>query len=214
MKIVLTPEIELKLFAFANLYKKEFSGFGFIERDGENLNVYDIVVLDVGSEVFTEIPTFKILELMNRPDAANMKLWFHRHPIDNWSGTDENTIQTSPLGGIPELVKWSASMVLTPHKGWIGRVDSYVTHKTIVCDVVPNYNDWADEALQEILETKPAQPLSRHVWPDWDLEDEEEEFEFEEEDDFEEEQMSLFNKNRLRNSRLGQSSWLKRWLGQ
>ena len=216
MKIILTPEIALKLHTFARIYTKEFSGFGFIERDGDNLKVYDIVVLDVGSESFTEIPTKKILDLMNRPDADKMKLWYHKHPVNGWSGTDENTIKTAPLGGIPDLVKWSASIVLTPNLGWIGRVDSYKTGKTIIADVVPNYHQWAQTTLDEIIASKPKRvfvPRYQSSQTDeWDngLEDEwgDDIWEGDEED----EDLSPYEKQvATRNSRLQQSSWFKRW---
>ena len=216
MKIILTPEIALKLHTFARIYTKEFSGFGFVERDGETLNVYDIVILDVGSEVLTEIPSKKVLELMNRPDAEKMKLWFHKHPVNSWSGTDENTIKTSPLGGIPELVKWSASIVLTPGLGWIGRVDSYKTGKTIVAEVEPNHHDWAQETLDEILASKPKPVFHPYIADEWDddLNEEEDPWYYAEEEEQEadlspyEKQVTLHNRN------LKQSSWFRRWFGR
>lgn len=55
----------------------------------------------------------------------------------NWSGTDESTIQLAPLGGVPEMVKWSVSMVLTLG-GWVGRIDNHISHKTQHLDVSPN----------------------------------------------------------------------------
>jgi hypothetical protein len=67
-----------------------------------------------------------------------------KHPIgngvpgpQNWSGTDNATIELAPLGGIPELVRWSVSMVLTPG-GWVGRIDNHLTHKTEHLEVSPN----------------------------------------------------------------------------
>ena len=230
MNINLTPEIALKLHTFARIYPKEFSGFGFVERDGENLNVYDIVLLDVGSETLTEIPSKKVLELMNRPDAEKMKLWFHKHPCSGWSGTDVNTIKTSPLGGIPELVKWSASIVLTPDKGWIGRVDSYKTGKMIEAEVTPNHHAWAQETLDEILASKPKRVFTPFINDDWeedlddldDLDDRPtpwfykgEQEEGEDDEDFEAEELSPYERrNVLRNRNLQQSSWFKRWFGR
>ena len=127
----------LKLMSFANAVAPyEFSGFGFVNRKGNDLEVYDCVILDVGSQGYTEIPQKKLLELMERKDYANMKLWLHRHPINTWSGTDLHTILKEPLGGVPEMVKWSASDGLTP-RGWIGRVDNYVKKTTQVCPVLP-----------------------------------------------------------------------------
>ncbi len=68
--------------------------------------VYDVVLLNVGSPGFTEIQSEDILPILDRNDAQNMKLWFHRHPIGNnipgphnWSAMDNQTIEEEPLGG-------------------------------------------------------------------------------------------------------------------
>jgi hypothetical protein len=139
-----SDKIALDLMTMAHATRgKEYSGFGFVERKQGELYVYDYAVLDVGSEAYTQIDPKLILPLMERTDAANMKLWLHRHPVGNgkpgphnWSGTDNATISREPLGGLPELVRWSASIVLTPG-GWVGRVDNHITKKTIHCGVVP-----------------------------------------------------------------------------
>lgn len=68
-----------------------------------------------------------------------------RHPVGdgnpgphNWSGRDERTATQEPLGGVPQLVQWSCSIVLTP-KGWVGRVDFYLPAlRTYHCAVEPN----------------------------------------------------------------------------
>ncbi len=144
MKIVIKPEVYALLMDISHLTRgREFSGFGFCTHTKDTIEVYDFVMLDIGSEVFTEIPPEVILPLMDRSDAGNMKVWLHKHPLgsgvpgpENWSGTDNNTILNEPLGGIPEAVKWSASIVLTP-LGWVGRVDNYITKKTVHCGVEP-----------------------------------------------------------------------------
>lgn len=62
-----------------------------------------------------------------------------RHPINNWSGTDNYTAEMEPFGVDPKLVKWSTSIVLTPN-GWIGRVDVYEPKlKTYHLDVFPKF---------------------------------------------------------------------------
>jgi hypothetical protein len=127
------------------------SGFGFVKvvkQDGETIfEVYDTVLLDVGSSAFTEIPAERILPLLDRSDAPKMKLWWHVHPLGNnqpgahnWSSTDNHTATTTPLGGVPELVKWSISMVRTPQT-WVGRFDRYqdgkVSNKSYSCGLLP-----------------------------------------------------------------------------
>jgi hypothetical protein len=136
MRIVLPmkvfAQLEAARVAAGNL---EFSGFGFVNvhntAEETIFEVYEIVVLDVGSPGYTEIPAEKILPLMDRSDAGKMKLWLHRHPLGNsipgphnWSGTDNHTAEKEPLGSIPELVQWSISMVRTP-EAWVGRFDRY-----------------------------------------------------------------------------------------
>ena len=133
--INLTPDVALKLETVtAQMHGKEFSGIGFVRFAKGDFEVYDVVVISVGSEVYTEIPSEKLLPLMSRPDAENMKLWFHRHGIGNgvpgihnWSYVDSHTAREEPLGcpvGMAHLVKWSVSIVRTP-KGWVGRYDTY-----------------------------------------------------------------------------------------
>jgi len=136
MRILLQQDVFASLEAArVASHNQEFSGFGFVNVSNSPeetvFEVYDVVVLDVGSVAFTEIPSVKILHLMDRPDAANMKLWFHRHGIGgsipgphNWSSIDNQTAEKEPLGGLPELIKWSISIVRTP-KTWVGRFDKY-----------------------------------------------------------------------------------------
>jgi hypothetical protein len=135
-EIVLVSEIFAKLEA-AKLAvgHHELSGLGFVnvnKQGGEiTFEVYDVVLLDVGSSSFTEIPAERILPLLDRLDASQMKLWWHAHPLGNdqpgahnWSSMDNYTATQAPLGGVPELVKWSLSMVRTP-RAWVGRFDRY-----------------------------------------------------------------------------------------
>ena len=169
MKIVVDDAIMLRLMTIDGLYHREFSGFGFVKLEKDIIRVYDFILLDVGSEVFTEIPTKKLLELMEHPHAQDMKCWVHAHPVGdgkpgrhNWSGTDENTIQTNPLGGLPELVKWSVSMVLTP-RGWVGRIDNYISKKTIHLAVEPQAPE-AYDMLGKVMSSKPAQAIPVRGW--------------------------------------------------
>ena len=128
---------------------QEFSGFGFVKvhnaEEETIFEIYDVVVLDVGSGAYTEIPSEKILALMDRSDAGKMKCWLHRHPLGNalpgphnWSGTDNKTAQLQPLGGLPELVKWSISIVRTP-QAWVGRFDKYKDGKVYTRHIPVEY---------------------------------------------------------------------------
>jgi hypothetical protein len=144
MKIVLSNQVAFELETIAVQARGlEFSGFGFVERREDHLYVYDYVLLNIGSTGFTEIDSKDILELMKRSDAGNMKLWYHMHPVGNgipgehnWSATDRHTILHEPLGGIPQLVRWSASIVRTP-LGWVGRIDNYINRTVVHVNVEP-----------------------------------------------------------------------------
>ena len=143
-KLRMTGKVALRLeTAVKETNGLEFSGLGFVKQEKGGLCIYDAVVLNVGSEGYTEIDPKKIFPLLEREDAANIKCWFHRHPIGNgipgmhnWSGMDQDTIMTAPLGGIPEIVKWSVSIVRTP-LGWVGRVDNHVKRTTVHVPVYP-----------------------------------------------------------------------------
>jgi len=173
MKIQLTPSVIHDLEAVAaQVGGLEFSGFGFAEWKGDTLEMYDFVLLNVGSEVFTEIKSKLILPLLDRPDHKNMRVWLHRHPLGsdkpgphNWSATDENTIQTSPLGGVPEMVGWSASIVRTPYGVWVGRIDNHrkktVRHVEVFPQPHPEIITRAWELLQD-YRAKQMSHLSSH----------------------------------------------------
>jgi hypothetical protein len=176
MKIVLSNDVALALETIgAQTRGLEFSGFGFVERrdavhrdavhHDAYLYVYDYALLNVGSEAYTEIESRDILKLMERSDAGNMKLWFHRHPCGdglpgehNWSARDRATILNEPLGGVPKLVRWSASIVRTP-RGWVGRIDNHLNHTVIHVEVEPKVKTEVFELARELYQARHA-PVS------------------------------------------------------
>lgn len=128
------------------LYKSngyEFSGVGYIRRQGGDLICYDAIVLATGTWGEVSIDPFMLAPLASRPDRENLRLHFHAHPMGNgipgphnWSGQDRHQIETMPLGSFPELMGWSCSIVHTP-KGWVGRIDNHITGKTAHVEVWP-----------------------------------------------------------------------------
>lgn len=184
MRITFSKRVTLQLMTHATLTRgMEFSGFGFVKIKGKKkdiIEIYDFVLLDIGNEVFTEIPIPVILKLMDRPDAKNMKAWIHRHPIGNgipgwhnWSGTDNNTIATAPLGGLPDMVKWSISCVLTP-LGWVGRYDNYLKRTTKHLHVTPQVHSAYQEfaCVQAAVRARTPQatfaPVRSRTWQEYD----------------------------------------------
>ena len=171
MKILYSPDVFVRLSAITNIVgKREFSGYGFVRidhetEDGPNFIVYDIELLDVGSTGWTEIPKEKILAMFDRKDAANRKLWFHRHPLGNgqpgphnWSGTDQHTCTKEPLGAInPNDVGWALATVLTPG-GWVGRIDRFkpggfiTTHLPVEVEIDLDIFHTARKLLNEQIE--------------------------------------------------------------
>ncbi len=139
MKIILSPEVAVNLEAVVReVGHQEFSGVGFVEIVNGDIYVYEVAILNVGTGGYSEIPSEKLSEaLKDRTDKDHVRLWFHRHPIEGWSSTDLDTIHRAPLGGIPELVRWSASIVRTPTR-WIGRVDNHIKKTHVVATVEPN----------------------------------------------------------------------------
>jgi hypothetical protein len=174
VKIILTPDVFLRLAIIEELTEgREFSGYGFIEieeNDGvPNFRVYDIELLDVGTQGYTEFGSSAILNVMKREDASNMKLWFHKHPLGsgkpgphNWSKTDNDTCTNQPLGcPDPDRVRWALAMVLTPG-GWVGRVDQYAGGKCrtqhVQVEVDINWNI-ANQAQQLLVAQKDLEKM-------------------------------------------------------
>lgn len=101
------------------VYPNEISGFGFVEikntsEGGLRFIVYDWVLLDVGTFDYTVITPDQVQSLREHPNYKDLRIWLHSHPMGNgspgahnWSPMDERTIQKTPLGGPPELVKHS-----------------------------------------------------------------------------------------------------------
>jgi hypothetical protein len=170
--IVLHSDVALRLLSYASATRLEFSGFGFCRVENETIFVYDFELLHVGNPTFTEIQPEKIVALMSRSDAANMKVWVHKHPVGNgvpgphnWSGMDNQTIAETPLGGFPEMVKWSASIVITP-SGWVGRIDNHLTKQTRHLEVYPTVRPFH----AQIADLTPEAVFVQGGWEDWEEE--------------------------------------------
>jgi len=167
MFIRLTPEVLLQLETIGSQTRGvEFSGLGWVTPIEDGILCDKIKLMHVGSETFTEIPSQDIMRLWEDEESNRIRLWFHRHPMGsnipgpgNWSGIDNTTIRETPLGGIPELVKWSASIVRTP-RGWVGRIDRYDIEDdyTVHVGVAPNVD-------LQLIQT--ADELYRARWSGW-----------------------------------------------
>ena len=157
MRLTLSPLVAIELETIANQTRgHEFSGIGRLSKNGDSLVVEDVVLLDVGSKGLTEINANDLYEVSQM--EGDWRVWFHRHPVGNgkpgkhnWSFNDETTIQTSPLGGIPQAIKWSVSIVRTPH-GWVGRVDNHISGKTVHLPVEGQGPERAFKRAEKLLE--------------------------------------------------------------
>ena len=186
MKIYFEPEVFLQLQQITEIVgKREYSGYGFVnieKKDGDtNFIVYEFVLLDVGNTGWTEFSAEKILPLLNRKDANQMKLWLHRHPVGNgvpgphnWSATDQNTCTKEPLGcPDPSKVGWALAAVLTPN-GWVGRVDYFkedkvkTAHIPVGVRIKRNNIDEAQKLLDEQLANEQLDASYELYEPNWD----------------------------------------------
>jgi len=157
MRLTLSPLVAIELETIANQTRgHEFSGIGKLSKNVNGMIVEDIILLDVGSGSFTEINANDLYEVSQM--EGDWRVWFHRHPVGNgkpgkhnWSFNDETTIQTSPLGGIPQAIKWSVSIVRTPH-GWVGRVDNHISGKTVHLPVEGQGPERAFKRAEKLLE--------------------------------------------------------------
>lgn len=133
MKIYLDIDTEILLRSFQVSTSLEFSGLADVFRKDGELFVTNPFVLDVGSFGFTDFTPEMIRKLL---PSTHRRCWFHRHPISCWSGTDLNTMTTTPCGSIPQMIQWAVAIVWTP-KGWLGRLDTFVpTHRHFDLEVV------------------------------------------------------------------------------
>ena len=144
------------------VHPREFSGVATMQISPDfdpRENVGEITLdrfwlHDVGSVGYTEfVLNPKIVPIQYWP---HLRCWVHRHPLGdrwpgphNWSNTDNENIQDTPLGSDPKLIGWSVSVVRTPY-GWVGRVDCYEPHVTYHCPVIPKI-DFKTYALADDL---------------------------------------------------------------
>ncbi len=78
MRIRLEPQVAVRLETYCLQARGlEVSGFGWVRIEGEEFVVYDVVLMDIGSQAYTEIESEKLVPLAMRPDAGRMKLWWH-----------------------------------------------------------------------------------------------------------------------------------------
>ncbi len=78
MRIRLEPQVAVRLETYCLQARGlEVSGFGWVRIEGEEFVVYDLVLMDIGSQAYTEIKSEKLVPLAMRPDAGRMKLWWH-----------------------------------------------------------------------------------------------------------------------------------------
>jgi hypothetical protein len=183
MRIEFTPEQYIQLNAVKDIVgNREFSGYGFVNIEKVNgevvFKVYDIVLLDVRSQGYTEISQKKIARVLSREDASHMRLWFHRHPIGsgkpgpfNWSITDKIACTQEPLGSVDrDRLGWALAAVLTPG-GWVGRVDKFkdgtVTTKHIPVGVSVD-NGILDDARQLLDERVEREAIESSTSIEWE----------------------------------------------
>ena len=183
MKIVLEPQVFVDLSYLGTSIRDEFSGFAYCRIENGDFVIYEVLPMNIGSYAFTEIKAEQILKLMERPDHENLRVWLHKHPMgsdrpgpQNWSARDNLTIETQPLGGVPELVGWSVSIVLTSAGVWVGRVDNHRTKETRHLEVVSQLNvsqkvlDFASKHPQPRPYFSASRELERYVYQEtlWD----------------------------------------------
>lgn len=164
--LVIIPAMQLlKLETWcASAGGKEVSGIGTMKYEKGKFLVQEVFLCAGGSEVFTQIEPEHIMEVVKQGiDPSLIKLWWHRHPVGNglpgphcWSGTDQNTIVTAPLGSSPALVEWSVSIVRTPY-GWVGRMDDYRKEHTLHCKVSQIFEPVEHAHLKKVITERTRQ---------------------------------------------------------
>jgi hypothetical protein len=162
---IIIPMVELmKLETWcASAGGKEVSGVGTLKFEKGKFYVNEVFLCAGGSEVYTQIEPEHIMEVVKQGvDPSAIKLWWHRHPMGNglpgpqcWSGTDQNTITTAPLGSSPDMVEWSVSIVRTPY-GWVGRMDDYRKKHTLHTNVAQVFTPAEHAHLKKVITARTA----------------------------------------------------------
>lgn len=145
----------------------EISGLGRAYADQGDIVVDEVLLLEQqSSHTETELDRdalsrFLTELIMQGKDPSAYRLWWHKHPIDGWSTTDEKNIE-----GLDNK-EWFVSLAMTP-RGPRARLDLYqpfrVTMDNIQVLELANI-DWAlDRELKAEVEAKVKKPSYGSVY--------------------------------------------------
>lgn len=93
------------------------------------------------------------------------------HPMPSgWSGTDERAIRDTPMGSIPQLVKWQVSLVHTTIDAWIARFDQFDgdIHWAIPVAINGDFEQYEKACYAQVREALKPPSKTRYYDPVWD----------------------------------------------
>ena len=100
-KIIITEKANYKLEQYYKLADKEVGGVFEVEMDGDEIKIVDTLLLPQevtgGDFVLDEegLSKFSKKIFVKSPEKMEkFKGWWHKHPIEGWSGHDDNTFKT------------------------------------------------------------------------------------------------------------------------
>lgn len=136
---------------------QEISGLGIARADEGEIVVDDVFLFEQevtsgDTELNAEALAKWDYEIRKaNGDPTLYRLWWHKHPINGWSGTDEKNIEGLNNG------EWLLSIAHTPN-GWQCRLDTYKPFRVTMDSLTlleltpPNYE--LDKALEEEVKQK------------------------------------------------------------
>ncbi len=165
------PDVYLESGAYErlNLYYKhcttgEISGLGsvYIDTDGD-LVVNDVFLLpqeaDPGE---TEIDAATMGDwltamIQDGKDPEQVKLWWHKHPIESWSGVDQTNIDVALKND-----SWMLSIVKTPTK-LLARLDIYKPFRITMDELTVREFKYTNDELDALIKAEVAAKVKPKV---------------------------------------------------
>ncbi len=165
------PDVYLESGAYErlNLYYKhcttgEISGLGSVYIDTEgDLVVNDVFLLpqeaDPGE---TEIDAATMGDwltamIQDGKDPEGVKLWWHKHPIESWSGVDQTNIDVALKND-----SWMLSIVKTPTK-FLARLDIYQPFRITMDELRVLEMKYANDELDALIKAEVAAKVKPKV---------------------------------------------------
>lgn len=167
--VYITPDALYKLNAYYRIIDKvrvnsEISGLGVAQSWENDILISEVILLKQESTPGdTELDDRELSRWLTElieleQDPSLYRLWWHKHPIDGWSSTDNNNIEKMNNNN------WLVSIVHTP-RGLRARLDLYSPFRAVMDDLRIVELVETDHSLDDAIKKEIEEKVSEKKYP-------------------------------------------------